>query len=90
MHLLRATLVVLFALAFAVPSQAAPELRTKVAPALPAQLFVSGLHANQVEPLVRGVALQSAHVLVYAGCYLALASEDTCLQIASRARATLE
>ena len=88
LHLLRATLAVLFALALAVPAEASPEVRTRVQ--LPAQLFVSGLHANQVEPIVRGVFLESAAAFVYGGCWLALASEDTCLQIANDARTKLE
>jgi hypothetical protein len=92
MNLLRATLAVLFALAFAVPSQASPELASSSTPrsrTQPQALFATGMHANQVEPLVRGIAVETASVAVYTTCYLALASDSTCVDVASKARASL-
>jgi hypothetical protein len=92
MNLLRATLAVLFALAFAVPSQAAPEVASIATPrskTQPQVMFATGLHANQVEPIVRGFAVETASVAVYTTCFLALASESTCVDVASRARTSL-
>ena len=91
MNLLRATLAVLFALAFAVPSQASPELASPVrtSRAQPQAMFATGMHANQVEPIVRGIAIETTSVAVYATCFLALASESTCVDVASRARTSL-
>ncbi len=91
MNLLRAMLAVLFALAFAVPAQAAPEraslpLRARTQPQT---IFATGMHANQVEPLVRGIAIETASVAVYTTCFLALASESTCVDVASKTRASL-
>lgn len=90
MNLLRATRAVLFALAFAVPSQASPELSSPAPRGVFAQpLFATGMHANQVEPIVRGIAIETTSVAVYATCFLALASESTCVDVASKARASL-
>jgi hypothetical protein len=90
MNLLRATLAVLFALAFAVPSQASPEIASSLrSRSQPQALFATGMHANQVEPLVRGIAIETASVAVYTTCYLALASDSTCVDVASKARTSL-
>lgn len=90
MNLLRATFAVLCALAFAVPSQAAPEVAAPMrAKPQPQAWFATGMHANQVEPIVRGIAVETASVAVYTTCYLALASESTCVDVASKARASL-
>lgn len=88
-HLLRATVAAFFALAFAIPAQASPEASTRMAAAKTSPLFATGMHANQVEPIVTGVALETANVVVYTTCYLAIASDDTCVDVASKARAAL-
>ena len=57
--------------------------------ATPVRANVStGLHANEVEPLMRGVLAMSAQVMTYWGCFLALDDDDVCIRIADRARTT--
>jgi hypothetical protein len=75
MHLWKHMLaLVLIAFAFAVPAQAAP------------RGVSTGLHASDVEPILRGIAAVSAQLGAYWGCVLALDDAETCVKIADDAR----
>lgn len=81
MNLLRTLAVTFAALAFALPTRAAPKGEV---------LFATGLHAHEVEPLVRGVLAQGLQVAVFTTCFLALDDNQTCLEISGKARAEVE
>jgi len=59
------------------------------APRADVSVVSTGLHASDVEPLVRGVAATSAQVIAYVGCFLALDDDDVCVKIADDARTTI-
>ena len=67
-----AVALTLGSLAFATPARAAG--------------VSTGIQATDVAPLVRGVFAQSVQVFVYAGCFLALDDDQTCIEIAGKAR----
>jgi hypothetical protein len=46
----------------------------------------TGLQAPDVAPLVHGIVTESVHTLVFAGCFLALDDNATCIDIAGKAR----
>ena len=57
-----------------------------LAPASASVGFHTGLHAPDVGPLVVGVVADGAQMLVFAGCFLALDDNDTCIDLAGKAR----
>lgn len=81
MNALRALVVSFAALALALPAQAAPKGEL---------VFSTGLHAHEIEPLVRGVLAQGLQVAAFATCFLALDDDQTCIEISGRVRAELE
>lgn len=90
MHLPRALIAVLFALAVGLPAQAVPSRADDAERARRAQEIEDGFVGLRIGELAYGVVLDGAHVLVYAGCYVVRAGDDSCAQVAADARATLE
>jgi hypothetical protein len=87
MNLMKTALLAFLALSFAAATRASASEANATPPAPHVDTRLkTGLHANDVGPIVAGVAAESAQVFVYAGCVLALDDHETCIEIASKAR----
>ena len=87
MHLLKAALALFFALAVAIPARAAPQPVEHARGGQKSEtLFATGLQAPDVEPLMRGLLAEGVQVAVFAACFLALDDDQTCIEIAGKAR----